>query len=146
MTSRKGYAALAGTVIALAVPAVAPAALYEGGGTTDNAVDVKLRTGTKDGKRVVKRVVVEKLRFVNGERLCEASGRTEELRLTGNFKIRADGTFRAIGNPPVANPAEDGGELIVRGDVGRRKATGDARFTFGKTGCRTERAAWKATR
>lgn len=137
------------TVVAFAlIPAVALGSLvvYEGNGTDDPAADVTIKIRKKaDGKRKVTKVIADQLRFENSSFGCESSGRTEELRLRGPFRVKDNKKFVAKGQVAVDDPINSG-ELKVAGKARRNKVVGTMRFTFGKTGCRTDSTPFIATR
>lgn len=129
--------------LALTVPAVALAATttYTGRGTVDPAAKIELVVAkNSEGKRKIRRITVDRLRYEATSFGCSSSGRTGELRMSGPFRIRRDNRFRAVGQVTSGL-----GELKVVGRVKPAKAVGRMRFTFGKDGCRTNRTRFRAT-
>lgn len=144
----RGAIAKATVIVAITLaPAIALAATstYAGRGTDDRVARIELRVQKQDGKRAVKRLAVEKLRYEAASAFCSTSGRTGRLPLVGPFRVARDGSFRARGQTHPGDISL-GGELKVVGDVTRRKVTGIMRFTFGKDGCKTRRTEFKARR
>ena len=58
-------------------------------------------------------------------RLCAlGSGRTPKAKLKGDFRVKGNGEFRAVGGAETNDPLTDG-QLNVVGDATKRKVTGD---------------------
>jgi hypothetical protein len=140
---RKKLLMSAVVICCLALPALAFAGqIYSGKGTADPSATIEIKVAKIDGKQAVKKVVVDNLHYSGG--LCGGSGRTPKATLRGSFKVK-DGHFRAVGGGETADPL-DSGEVAVSGDLSGTKITGTMRFTYGKTGCASDREEYKATR
>lgn len=141
---RRNMWKIAGLATLLAVPAVAFAdsTTYNGEGTSDPQATIELKITDASERRVVK-VVARKIPFSGGS--CTSSGRTPRTTLKGDFRVKGNGEFRAVGGVETADPLE-GGQLNVLGDATRNKVTGTMRYTFGKDGCDSETVDFKATR
>ena len=130
----------------LMVPALALAnsTTYEGEGRSDPRAKVELKI-TNGDDREVKKVIAKKLKYLSGA-FCVDTGRTGEIVVRDNWRVKGNGEFRVIGQFDGGGDPLAGGELKVVGDATRNKVTGKMKFTYGKTGCQTEKLEFKATR
>lgn len=135
----------AGVIVALAAtPAIALAAgkTYKGDGDSDNTAKIQIKVEKKDGKRAVTKVVLDNLPYSGG--LCSGSGRTPKATYTGSRKVKPNGEFRVARGGETANPL-DSGEVAVKGKIKGSKITGTMKFTYGKTGCESDKLNFTAT-
>lgn len=141
---RQGIAIAAVAIVAgvLAAVALGSSTTYNGAALTDPAATIELKITNGDERRV-RQVIVKGIQYSGGS--CTTPGRTPKARLKGDFRVKGNGEFRAVGPAETANPLTDG-QLNVVGDATRRKVTGDMKFTFGKDGCDSNVEAFKATR
>ena len=143
---RQGIATVAAIGVLAAVPAVAFAdsSTYKGEGVGDPEATIELKITNGDERRV-KKVIAKGIAYdVAGG--CSGSGRTPKATLRGNFKVNENsGKFRAVGGAETNDPLTDG-ELKVVGYAGRNRVMGRMQFTFGKDGCKSEPALYKALR
>ena len=131
----------------LAVPAMALAGdstTYEGNALGDPDAKIELKI-TDGANRDVLKVVAKGLPYTASDLCGISGGRTPKATLKGDFNVKDNGSFRAIGAAET-NDLLTNGELKVIGTATRRKVTGDMKFTFGKTGCESEKVEFKATR
>jgi len=135
-------AVAAGVAGVLAAVALGSSTTYTGEALTDPDATIKLKITDGDERRV-KQVIVEGIQYSGG--LCTSSGRTPKATLKGDFRVKGNGEFRAVGGAETNNPSTDG-QLNVVGEATRRKVTGDMKFTFGKDGCKSNVDDFKATR
>ena len=144
---RQGIARAAAIGALAVAPAVALAdsTTYEGEGTSDPAAKIELRI-SDGGDREVKKVIARRLQYLSSTTNCTSSGRTGKIVVKDGWRVKENGEFRVVGNFDGGSDPLAGGQLNVVGDVGRRKVTGTVKFTFGKTGCQTEKEEFKAFR
>ena len=135
-------AVAAGLAGVLAAVALGSSTTYTGAALTDPDATIKLKITDGDERRV-KQVIVEGIQYSGG--LCASSGRTPKATLKGDFRVKGNGEFRAVGGAETNNPLTNG-QLNVVGEATRRKVTGDMKFTFGKDGCESNVDDFKATR
>ena len=144
---RQGIAKAAAIGALAVVPAVALAdsTTYQGEGTSDPAAKIELRISDGDDRKV-KKVVARRLQYLSSAINCTVSGRTGKIVVKDSWRVKGNGEFRVVGNFDGGSDPLAGGQLNVVGDATRNKVTGDMKFTYGKTGCTTEKTAFKATR
>ncbi len=139
----KGIAKVAAIGALAAVPAVALAdsTTYEGDIDGTATIELKLSNGSD---REVRKVVARKLEYRGSAFGCTSDGRTGRIEVKGSWRVKGNGEFRVVGQFDGAGTLEEGGQLNVVGDAGRNKVTGDVKFTYGKTGCTTEKVSFIA--
>ena len=126
----------------LAAVALGSSTTYNGAALTDPDATIELKITDGDERRV-KQVIVKGIEYSGGS--CTSSGRTPKAKLRGDFRVKGNGEFRAVGGAETNDPLTDG-QLNVIGDATRRKVTGDMKFTFGKDGCDSNHEVFKATK
>jgi len=141
---RQGIAIAAAASLAgvLAAVALGSSTTYNGAALTDTVATIELKITDGDERRV-KQVIVKGIQYSGGS--CTSSGRTPKAKLKGDFRVKGNGEFRAVGGAETNNPLTDG-QLNVIGDATKRKVTGDMKFTFGKDGCDSNVEVFKATK
>lgn len=139
---RRGIAKVAAVGVLAAVPAVALASsnVYSGVATGDPDAEIELKISSGDEPRV-KQVVVKDLPYTFGDG-CIDSGRSPRAKLRGDFRVKDNGEFRAVGLGETNDPLTDG-QINVVGKL-TNKVKGEMKFTFGKTGCQTQKLEFKA--
>lgn len=144
---RRTGSKVAGVAVLLAVPAVAlaSATVYEGQVIGDPRATVALKI-TDGEDRQVKKVVAKKLRYLASSFNCPGNGRTGKIVVRDSWRVKGNGEFRVVGQFDGGGDPLDGGQLNVVGDAERRKVTGEIKFTYGKTGCQTEKVEFKAVK
>jgi len=126
----------------LAAVALGSSTTYNGAALTDPDATIELKITDGDERRV-KQVIVKGIEYSGGS--CTSSGRTPKAKLKGDFRVKGNGEFRAVGGAETNDPLTDG-QLNVIGDATKRKVTGDMKFTFGKDGCDSNVEFFKATK
>jgi hypothetical protein len=143
-TMRQGIAKVAAIGVLAAVPAVAFAGstVYEDSNIDEKAsIELKISDGAN---REVRKVTGRKLPFLSTTQNCTGTGRTDRIVVKGDWRVKGNGEFRVVGQYDGDGNPLDGGQLNVVGDVGANKVTGDVKFTYGKTGCTTEKLSFTA--
>lgn len=141
---RQGIAKVAAIGVLAAVPAVALAdsTVYEDG-DIDGTASILLKIS--DGSdREVKKVVARKLEYQSSAVGCDLSGRTGRIDVKDGWRVKGNGEFRVVGQFDGGGNPLDAGQLNVVGDVGANKVKGNVKFTYGKTGCTTEKVDFEA--
>ncbi len=126
----------------LAAVALGSSTTYTGSALTDTDATIELKI-TDGEERRVKQVIVKGIQYSGGS--CVGSGRTPKAKLKGDFRVKGNGEFRAVGGAETNDPLTDG-QLNVIGDATRNKVTGHMKFIFGKDGCDSNVEVFKATR
>ena len=133
-----------GLSVLLAAPAIAlaDAITYEDP-NIDGTASIELKI-TDGNDREVKKVIAKKLAYPSGPP-CGSSGRTGRVEVRGDWRVKGNGEFRVVGQFDGDGDTLMAGQLNVVGDVGRHKVTGSVKFTYGKTGCSTDKVNFIAT-
>jgi hypothetical protein len=143
---RRGIAKVAAISVLAVVPAVALAdsTTYSGAAFGDPLATIDLKI-TNGSDRKVTKVVVKGLPY--GPSGCTGSGRTPKATLKGDFRVKDNGNFKAIGGGETNDPLTDGEIKVVAGFGAHNdnRITGTMKFTFGKDGCDSEKLNFKAT-
>jgi hypothetical protein len=141
---RQGIAKAAAIGVLAAVPAVALAdsTTYEGAAFGDPEATIELKI-TDGSNRKVTKVIVKGLPY--GPSGCPGTGRTPKATLKGDFKVKDNGNFRAVGGGETNDPLTNGEVKVVAGFASKSKITGTMSFTFGKDGCDSDKLNFKAT-
>lgn len=143
---KQGIAKVAAIGVLAAVPAVA---LADSTTYSDNSFDgpASIELKVSDGANsAVKSVVAKKLYFPNSAFCDSGPGRTGKVKVKGDWRVKGNGEFRVVGSFDGNGDPLAGGQLNVVGDVKGNKVVGDAKFTYGKTGCQTDKVDFKATK
>ena len=106
-------AVAAGLAGVLAAVALGSSTTYTGEALTDPDATIKLKITDGDERRV-KQVIVEGIQYSGG--LCTSSGRTPKATLKGDFRVKGNGEFRAVGGAETNNPFD--GRAAERGRRG----------------------------
>ncbi len=144
---RQGIARAAAIAALAVVPAVALASstTYEGKANGDPQAKIKLKIS--DGQdREVKNVVARKLKYLSSAVNCTETGRTARIVVKDRWRVKGNGDFRVVGSFDGGSDPVGGGQLNVVGTATPSKVTGTVKFTYGKTGCQTEKVEFKATK
>ena len=142
---RRNALKMTGVALLLAVPAVALADATTYSGDIDGSASIELKITDGDDRKV-KKVVARKLQYLSSATNCVDTGRTGKIVVRDSWRVKGNGEFRVVGNFDGGSNPLNGGQLNVVGDAGRNKVTGTVKFTYGKTGCQTEKVAFEATR
>jgi hypothetical protein len=142
---RRNSLTIAGIAVLLAVPAVAlgSSTTYDGEAIGDPQARIELKI-TDGSDREVRKVIARKLPYSGGSFCGPGSGRTGKIVVKDGWRVKENGEFRVVGQFDGGTNPLAGGQLNVVGDVGRHKVTGTVKFTYGKTGCQTDKLEFKA--
>ena len=143
---RQGITKVAAIGVLAAVPAVAMAdSTTYVDPSIDGAASIELKITDGDDRKV-KKVIAKKLQYLSAAVNCDTSGRTGRIVVKDAWRVKGNGEFRVVGNFDGGDDPLAGGQLNVVGDVGAQKVTGSVKFTYGKTGCTTDKVEFTATR
>lgn len=100
---------------------------------------------TNGGDKRLKSVVVSKLPYSGPG--CDGGGRTGKIKINGSWRVKDNGFFRVVGQYPGSGPGSlDSGQLNLNGRVKRNHVYGEVKFTYGKSGCQTQKLEFDAHR
>lgn len=137
-------AAAIGALAVAPAGALAEATTYEDA-SIDGTASIQLKITDGDDRKV-KQVVARKLPYSGFG--CIGTGRTDRVEVKGRWRVKGNGEFRVVGSyeGSTGPGSVDGGQLNVVGDATRNRVSGTVKFTYGKTGCQTEKLAFEAGR